>query len=286
MSLSKEKKGIIAFGLNAVSAVAGGAILHFTEEHLSEHVANSRGIGLAFTLFALAVIAFTLMKLYERVDDLFQQQRYIVSFYPCNNTQGAVRAYKALQEIMDNLPEDGHTNVLVVNSFIEKFEQFSDEAEMSRLGYLEAIEKKIGKINYSRLLQVRDEDLYGPLSDRVAKTYKLHLANILSHQDELAEVRTTLEIVPSVYPLSFIIIETTDQNNYLLWQIEEHVPLTVPDKKSYRVAGYLIIRDPDRRVIRYFKEWFNRVASQKSRRAVDSGALLGEVGLVAQSDNP
>lgn len=263
--------------LNAVLFVGGAIVANVAERLIGERIADPKSVlGWAFIAFSIAVIAFVLARIYAAIHELQKQQAFRLNFYPCTTSKETIQAYTALMELMRDLPENKQTSVRVLNLFVESFQQLHGEAEKSRRKYLEVIEQKINKVNYHRIVQVRAQEIDGTWIRRVAQNYQDHFGQILKKRGQSSSVTTLLEVVPAVYPLTFIIITAGTNRNYLLWQIEEHIPYSNADTNSYEVAGYLIIADPEQLIIEHFSRMFNKVAEDPERRTITPQILSGE----------
>lgn len=237
----------------SVVAVAGTAALHAAYEHFTSHVKNRQKLGWAFAMFILALNVFMVALLLVKVDDLHRAQRIQARFYP------ASEAYTEMKRVLSEAKEGG--TIYVLNSFEDPYvglDRSNPGAEEARREYFGVIEDKLGRVNYRRVLQVRDV-AHPKIAGLVDPTYAQHFRNMVALQDAPKnEIVTSLQVAPARYSMSFVIVENVNGRSFLTWQVDRHLP----DQGGYKAAGYMIVEDPDQVIIRHFKGLFNEVAHE------------------------
>lgn len=240
---------------SSVVAVAGSAALHAAYEHFSSKAKNRQKFGWAFAMFILALNAFMVALLLVKVDDLHKSQSIHSRFYPASD------AYSEMKRVISEAKEGG--SIYILNSFEDPYvglDASNPAAEEARRNYYQVIHDKMGRVNYRRVIQVRD--VQDPkITTLVDPIYAEHFRRMVAAQEESRnEIVTSLHVAPARYSMSFVIVENPGGRSFLTHQIDRHLP----EQGGYKAAGYMIIEDPDEVIIRHFKRLFNEVA-QESR---------------------
>jgi len=152
-------------------------------------------------------------------------------------------------------------------------------SEQQRRSYFEAIENKIGKVNYHRILQVNTEHLVeGELSQKIVSSYEEHFLNIVKMRDKGSSSRPVLlDQVPAKYPVSFVIVSNHNDSSYLIWQVNEHVVSKAEPTDALKLRGVFLIADPDEQIIQYFKGWFSEISNSPMRKAVQQKDIVAQL---------
>jgi hypothetical protein len=264
----------------AICAIAGGTIWNVIQEQISRGVVKSDTWVVAFIVLCFASIVLMIRYVVYQVDDLHRKNRIRIQYYSSSDLSGADRIYHEPRKLIEQIPEDGTSKIIAVNSFVEIFQESDDpKAEEFRSTYFRAIEKKLGKVDYHRILQLNypiyqstqniNQIKNDVFTNRIAKNYKEHFAKIIEFRDSgkfQSEIR--LDRVNAKYPMAFIIIENKEGTNYLLWQINEHINTSNGLSNAFKLTGVFLIEDPDQQIIRHFKAWFNQLINSDTLRPI------------------
>jgi hypothetical protein len=199
----------------------------------------------------------------EKLREIEYQISFNVRFHPCDDADKTIGTYRALREIIKGIPEDGNSEILLLNAFIEHYQELDGRAEAAREDYLRAIEAKFGKVNYLRILQIRQGTDLGRRF--LPSSYRAHCENIINYKAKnKITVKLSLCSATYMYPLAFMVIRTRGTGNYLIWEVQRHLPPTTeePDPRRYRVDGYMVIKDPARVITEEFYKLFNNAIYQ------------------------
>jgi hypothetical protein len=265
----------------AFVTIAGGALWNRIQDLLSQKIASDSLILLIFQIFSMALLIAMMNQVVQLVEGLSSKSRLTVRHY-ANDENGLGRVFDESRKIIEEAKEDGTCTILAVNSFTEMFEGSQQlGSEPQRRSYFEAIEKKIGKVNYHRILQVNTEHLMeGELSHKIVSSYEEHFLNIVEMRDKGSANRLVLlDQVPAKYPISFVIVSNHNDSSYLIWQVNEHVISETRPTDALKLRGVFLITDPDEQIIQYFKGWFSEISNSPMRKAVQ------QKDIVAQSDS-
>jgi len=268
----------------AICAIAGGTIWNVIEDQISNGVAKSDNWVVAFIVLCFASIVLMVRYVVYQVDDLHKKSRISIRYYSSSDSNGAERVYSESRKFIEQAAEDGTGRIIAVNSFVELFQE-SDEpkAEDFRLAYFKTIEKKLGKVNYHRIMQLNysqhfsnqnPSQTHDQITKRIAKNYREHFTNIVKMRDtgkSQREIR--IDSVNAKYPVAFVVIENKEDTSYLVWQINEHVNTDDGLSDAFKLTGVFLIEDPDQQIIRYFKAWFNQLANSDTLRPIQLADL-------------
>lgn len=268
----------------AICAIAGGTIWNVIEEQISSGVAKSDNWVVAFMVLCFASIVLMVRYVVYQVDDLHKKSRISIQYYSSSDSNGAERVYSESRKFIEQAAEDGTGRIIAVNSFVELFHESDDsKAEEFRLAYFKAIEKKIGKVNYHRIMQLNyskhfgnqnPDQSSGQITKRIAKNYREHFINIVRKRDSgNSQYEIRLDSVNAKYPVAFVVIENKEDTSYLVWQINEHVSTDDGLSDAFKLTGVFLIEDPDQQIIRYFKSWFNQLANSDTLRPIQLADL-------------
>jgi len=193
-----------------------------------------------------------------------------VQYYPLDpgpysdrRHQQAEQLYGACVRVIDSVSEQPGSRIDAVNSFVEIGHQAGDgQVDAASRRYLATLDKKIGRVPYTRIIQLFANDLAhlprSSIARLIADNYLEHYRNIVkasetSHGEKLAFV----EAVLARYPISFVLVHDATDSEFggrLIWQMHEHVHNHRPD--SVLLTGVWIIKDPGGIMTRTFSEWF------------------------------
>lgn len=264
----------------AICAIAGGTVWNVIQDKISNGVAKSDNWVVAFIVLCFASIVLMVRYVVYQVDDLHKKSRISIRYYSSSDSNGAERVYSESRKFIEQAAEDGTGKIIAVNSFVELFQE-SDEpkAEEFRLAYFRAIERKLSKINYHRIMQLNyskhfASQTHGQITKRIAKNYREHFTNIVKIRDAgKSQYEIRLDSVNAKYPVAFVVIENREDTSYLLWQINEHVSTDDCLSDAFKLTGVFLIEDPDLQIIRYFKAWFNQLANSDTLRPIQLSDL-------------
>lgn len=257
--------------------IAGGTLWNKVQDVLSSKISSSDSPWLViFLVFSMALLIIMMNRIVRLVEGLSAKNRLLVRYYSTNDLE---RVYDESQKIIEEAKEDGTAIILAVNSFTEMYEDSSQQksvAEKARQSYFEAIEKKIGKVDYHRILQVNTEHIIeGELSHKIASSYETHFLNIVKKRDQgNSNKLIILDQVPAKYPTSFVIVSNKSNSSYLIWQINEHVVSKDSATDALKLKGVFLITDPDEQIIQHFKGWFSEISNSPRKKAVEKKDLV------------
>ena len=178
----------------AICAIAGGTIWNVIQDQISRGVIESDAWVITFIVLCFTSIVLMIRYVVHQVDDLHRKNRIKIQYYSSSDLRGADRIYHEPRNLIEKIPEDGTSKIIAVNSFVEIFQESDDpEAERSRSAYFRAIEKKIGKIDYHRILQLNystyqptqniNQTGDGVITNIIAKNYKEHFTKMIELRD-------------------------------------------------------------------------------------------------------
>jgi hypothetical protein len=251
----------------ALVAAIVGIAEHSVGRHMADHPAPW-----AVGLIALCTVSITalVLQLFDKVNDLHILHRINFKYYPAGGVDDAdasARMYDAARVVINRAKDDGSCTILALNSFHEKFEPLDDLGSHQK--YFAALDEKLGKVHYERFLQCASmEQLRANLG--TAKEYREHFAHTIECRDRTANTegtpRVRLDIVAPMFPTAFVIVKHDNGPADLIWQLNEYTGIMSGGRPQFRVRGLLIVADPDRRLIRYFEGWFNRLSRARAHR--------------------
>jgi len=263
----------------AFVTIAGGALWNKIQDLLSQKIASDSLILLIFQIFSMALLIAMMNRVVHLVEGLSSKSRLTVRHY-ASDENGLGRVFDESRKIIEEAKEDGSCTILAVNSFTEMFEESQQlGSEQQRRSYFEAIENKIGKVNYHRILQVNTEHLVeGELSQKIVSSYEEHFLNIVKMRDKGNSSRPVLlDQVPAKYPVSFVIVSNHNDSSYLIWQVNEHVISKAGPTDALKLRGVFLITDPDEQIIQYFKGWFSEISNSPMRKAVQQKDITAQL---------
>lgn len=255
--------------ISATSAIIGVVLYEAIQEYFAAGVLESRTFILVFNLVCLGFFLILFSHTVGRIENLYKTRRLSIRYIPIDGRDGK-ELYVEAAKFIEEAKEDGTGQIFAVNSFLEVFKESEDEArEEYRKMYLSTIERKIGKVDYHRVIQVKysDEENIN-IADRISKNYADHYKHIIEARANSKNNKITrIDVAPALYPESFVVISNQNQTNYLIWQISKHVPN--PDKiEAVKLTGVFLIVDPDEQIVKYFKDWFVQISNNKELRAL------------------
>lgn len=275
MSMRRFRKSSFFSGVvvTTVLAVVGTTFLNKIQELISWFITPG-GMWTVFLLLAcMIIIIIMLQRIYLQVEELHSKSRLSVRYHSLSEPGGVESVYNESRKFIEEAEEDDYSSIKAVNSFVEMFkESESKEAELQKRRYFEAIERKIGRVDYHRLLQLDNEHLEeGKLSDRIADSYREHFIKILEKKGT-SKKQVALDQVPAKYPTSFVIIKNK-HTNYLIWQINEHVVIENEVTDAIKLRGVFLIVDPDKQIIQHFETWFKEIENTDRKRSISKEDL-------------
>jgi hypothetical protein len=268
-----------AVSVGALLGVLGQATLEFILNIVSGRVIASAAWFSGVTLVALVVVILFLrdlggriLGLYAKAEELGRDARVSFRYYrldagAVDRAVQAERLYAEAKRVIDYAEEDGQSRILAVNSFVEIGGQAGDEQVMARSrSYLQSIDRKLGKVNYHRIIQLAEADLarlpHGSVAPLIAENYSEHYRRMLQVSENSPGQRAAvLEAVPAKYPTSYLMVQNKEDGQYggrLIWQMHEHVPDGVRGDEV-QLTGLIIIIDPGGSILRTFVEWFEEL---------------------------
>ena len=260
----------------AFIAIAGATAGNKIQDLISQGLSNGSSGVYVILIIGIMLLVLMMYRLIKLVEDLHAKNRLSVRYYSLSDPNGAERVYDESRKFIEEAKEDGSSSIIAVNSFIEMFaESESHQAEKERRAYFEAIEKKIGRVDYQRLLQLNYEHLEEDgLSRRIAPSYREHFINIIAKRDRSGSNRMiSLDRVPAKYPTSFVVITNRNENSYLIWQVNEHVFVDNELTEAIKLRGVFLIVDPDEQIIKHFKSWFSEINNNGRKKAIEKDDL-------------
>lgn len=253
---------IIFLSYTALVAAAVGIAEHMLSKRLAEEP-----VPWVVGLVALCTLSVSVLvlQLSNRLEDLRLLQRMNFKYWPSGGVdrpESTATMYDAARRIIRGVREDGTCEILAVNSFHEPFDPLDDNN--SHRKYFEALDEKLEKVSYQRLVQCETKEQLAENLAR-ARDYCEHFKHAISlrdsrrHDDSAPQIR--LDMVKPTFPITFVIVKHTNGAAYLIWQLNEYTGTVRDNRHVFRARGLLIVTDPDKHLIRYFEGWFHRLAS-------------------------
>jgi hypothetical protein len=312
-----RRLNILAMSIAVTLAVLGEALLELLLHVLGGKAASSV-VWLTGTILVVLVVTLGILQRVSRnVDDLANgsitrmdrlaadMQRNIgnladrvglaVQYYPldpgpesAHRHQQGTQLYGACAQLIDSVSEQPGSWIVAVNSFVEIWGQAGDDqVEAASRRYLATFDKKIGRVQYTRIIQLSPNDLEQLPGKSIAK---LIAPNYLEHYQKIVKASETsrgdklayVEAVLAKYPISFVLVhDATDSESggSLIFQMNEHVHNGRPD--SVQLTGVWIIKDPNGIMTRTFKDWFVELDRDPARHRLKSGNLDPNGELIA-----
>ena len=165
--------------------------------------------------------------------------------------------------LINSVSEQPGSRIDAVNSFVEIWGQAGDDqVEATSRRYLAALDKKIGRVQYTRIIQLSPNDLAQLPGKSIER---LIAANYLEHYQKIVKASETrrgeklayVEAVLAKYPMSWVLVHDATDSEFggsLIFQVNEHVHNDRSD--SVQLTGVWIIKDPSGIMTRTFMEWF------------------------------
>jgi hypothetical protein len=253
--------------LSYTAAVA--AIVGIAEHKLSKAMANEP-VPWVVALVALCTLSVSILvlQLSGRIEDLQLIRRMRFKYLPAGGTSKpaiSAKMYDAARRVIEGASEDGTCTIIAVNSFHEKFDSVPDNGAHRR--YFEALNAKLGKVHYLRIVQCAARE---QLAANLSPEYRDHFARVIGLRDDVAAGdhprRVQLDMVAPTYPAAFVIVRYNEGPTELIWQLNEYTGSTRENRPVFRPAGLLFVTDPDKRLVRYFEGWFNKLANSSTYR--------------------
>jgi hypothetical protein len=221
------------------------------------------------------------------MDDMTKRAGLDAQYYPLDpgltsdqRHQQAELLYGACARVIHSVSEQPGSRIDAVNSVVEIGLQAGDHlADAASRRYLATLDKKIGRVRYTRIIQLFANDRgqlpRGSIAKFIADNYLKHYQNIVtasetSHGQKLAFV----EAVMARYPMPFVLAHDATDGEFggsVIWQMHEHVPGDRPD--SVKLTGVWIIKDPGGVMTRTFTDWFVELDRSPVRYRLTSGNL-------------
>jgi hypothetical protein len=270
MHISANNRGIPVV-LGALIAIAGATFGALAEHALGGAMVKGQiPWTMVYIALAMAFICYVIYRLFERVEDLYLRMRLSIRYYPAtdeNNANAMVEMYGASRRLLNEAKEDGTCEILAVNWFAQPFgDPTSPEVESAHEAYFAALERKLGKVNYHRIVQYNDSIPTGDLDKYISLAYRKHLAKVIEHRDAgPAHHVVRLDKVPPRYPVSFVIIENEGTGSFLIWRLDEFATMS-KEGPVFRPRGLFLVTDPEHQLIQHFRDWFTRLTNDADTR--------------------
>jgi hypothetical protein len=256
---------IVFLSYTALVAAAVGIAEHALSKKLAEEP-----LPWVVALVALCTLCVSILvlQLSERLEDLRMLQRMRFKYYPSGGKSNAVlssKMYEAATRVITRARVDGTCHIMAMNSFHEPFDPVPDNG--SHRKFFDALNAILGRVNYQRLVQCASKE---HLATSLSKEYRDHFERVMMFRDseeaEQTHLFTRLDMVQPKYPTAFVIVKHSNGSADLIWQLNEYTGALRDARPVFRVRGLLIVEDPDRRLIRFFEAWFNRLLGEEGER--------------------
>jgi hypothetical protein len=271
--------------VSVLFAVIGQAIVGLITQFLSGQVVTSLLVFLGLVLVVLAIVINVLFLLKGSVDELATRASLTIRYFPLDppgnpatisqgerdeRRQQARALYGACRDVIASATEDGLSQIIAVNSYVEIGGESTDpEAGSESREYLATLEKKIGKVSYRRIVQLPRDGLAalragGAIGGVIGQPYRGHYLKMAQPDGATrGKKAATVEAVGARYPTSFVVVRNGDDNprgGRLIWQMHEHVQDEFGDRADrVELTGVYIIDDPDGLVLGTFWDWFEEL---------------------------
>ncbi|MBD2704860.1 hypothetical protein IC229_29785 [Spirosoma sp. BT702] len=274
-SLIKKEQILFSTALSIVSFIFGAIVPDVIQDVINDTIMYKSGDNVNSYLHTNIIIVInmffigcSLLFFYSnnrKLEEVKNAKRLSIKYVSIDDAYGK-DLYAEARDFVNHIQEGAE--VIAINSFVEVFEESKDTGkEEYRKKYLEDIEKKFGRINYHRIIQLSSTDYVElrknslGLDAKILGNYKDHYIKILTSRDDkhTNDKQMQLSVTIAKYPISFVVITNPDGINYLIWQINEHVPNSTDG--AIRLTGVFLIIDPDEQIVKYFKRWFNHLYS-------------------------
>jgi hypothetical protein len=222
---------------------------------------------LALIILMIAAVLIALLQIEAKLVELLETHRTRVRFLVCDydNPDTISQAYREIRKIVIDVPEGADTEIFALNSFLEAMQEPPTGGNQARLQYYRSLEAK--HVNYHRILQVDETDTEPP-GQRIQPGYAGHYRRMVELKAKRPGYFIAIQRARAIFPFSFVLVDPKEGPSYLFWQVDQHIPNNSIDEERFRVAGYMIVTDPDRAITRHFRELFFRVANDYSTKNV------------------
>lgn len=288
-----ESLNIWVMSVSVLLAVLGQAVIEFAVHILGGKTTSSVTWLIGAVLVVLVITVGMLSNIYNRTDDLANRLGLSIEYFrldpgphSAKRDQQAQELYAACIRLINSLSDRPGSQIIAVNSFVEIGNQPGDShVEAASRRYLAALDSKVGRIPYQRVVQLSDEDLArlpnGSIGDLIAANYRQHYQNIVSAGDNShGQKPATVDAVRAKYPISFVVLHDAGDNESggrLIWQMHEHVYDSKSHDSSMQLTGVFIIRDPEGVIVQTFMEWFGELTKSQDRwRLRNQNLILNE----------
>jgi hypothetical protein len=265
--------------MKAVWALAGGALAVLIEHLLAgEFLKKPVPWLVVFGIACFALTCYLVYLILARIEELYLRSRLSIRYLPLpvGDSIAAEKVYREARRMVERANTKGECEIVAVNSFGPKFDDPDDiRAESAHDGYFKAFEERLGTVDYHRIVQYEGIDST-ILRDYLSRSYERHFAAVVKYRDEhQASGRSTrLDCVPLRYPTSYAVVDNRGADAYLFWQLNECI--SRDNKNVFRPRGFLIVADPERQLVRYFKEWFTTLANNPKLRAIAAEEIAAQ----------
>lgn len=260
LSTREVLAGTLTFGSGVLCTFLVDILRHV----VADEVVGWNTWSVAVISGCLLIVCITMLYSLEQLRDMRSKNRLTVRYFGIEAAVGM----RELAGFVRRLEEG--SDYLVVNYLPKAFTgSVGSESEKERREYFRALEKKFGKCNYRRIIQV---DPSAP--NWADQTYIDHLREVIKFRDSAATGHTLqVSEVPLRYPTAFVIIKNPSGTRYLSLDIFEHT-LVGQAFGSLKLIGSLHITDPDELLIEPFERLFRNLESSKGLRVVGEGDLI------------
>ena len=267
----------MSLGFFIIGGFASQIFENFMEGKLNQHKSDTFMWFNFFLVFFTLLVIVSLTQIHKHLVEIKKTKRLSIRYLSVSDDHGK-DLYVEAKKFIEDAKEDGSGSIFAVNSYVEIYEHSEDEAkEDYRKRYLHTLEQKVGKTNYHRIIQINHRDFEKlksgefKIGSKMTKNYRQHYRNMILARDAHKGNGYNLQIgvVPAKYPISFVVVTNNNDTNYLIWQMHEHVD----GSDAIRLTGIFLIIDPDEQLVKYFKEWFNILASNQNYLALKSSYL-------------
>lgn len=268
--------------ISVLIAVIGQGIIEFGIHIFGGKTSSSETWLIGLVLIVLVITTGMLSNLYKSVSELKSRAGFSIAYYRLDpglqsseRDRQASAMYSACIQVIESAQEDGNSSIFAVNSFVEIGGQPGDgQVEVESRRYLKALEKKLGRVSYHRIIQLADYDLNrlpeGSIGDLIAPNYREHYRAIVTAGGNSPGRRAAIvDAVPAKYPISFVVVQNLQDGEFggrLIWQMNEHVQRNAPHPDSVQITGVFIVTDPEGVMLRTFAEWFEELKKANPHR--------------------
>lgn len=225
--------------VSVLLAVLGQAVIELIVHIVGGKTSSGETWLIGAVLVVLVITVGMLSNIYTRVDELANRLGLSIEYYRLDpgphsskRDQQAQELYAACIRLINSISDRAGSQIIAVNSFVEIGNQPGDgHVEAASRRYLSALDSKIGRIPYQRVVQLSDEDLarlpHGTIGDLIVANYREHYQHIVSAGENSHGQRpATVDAVRAKYPISFVVLHDASDSEFggrLIWQMHEHV---------------------------------------------------------------